>query len=57
MTELRDLELPGVSNCCSAKVYEGGWCAACRDHCEAVPEDEEDEISPKSDALGGKKKA
>ena len=39
MTELRDLELEGVSNCCSAKVYEGGWCADCKDHCEAVSEE------------------
>lgn len=51
MTTLQDLELKGVSNCCSAKVYEPGTCSDCKEPCEAV--DEEDEISPKDDALGG----
>ncbi len=39
-TELYDYEEKGVSNCCSAKVLLG-VCAECKEHCEAVDEDEE----------------
>lgn len=43
--ELSDFFEGGVfSNCCGARVMMGDICADCKEHCEAVKEDEEDEI-------------
>ncbi len=37
-TILSDLTLPGISNCCGAKVYIPDICSDCKEHCEAVSE-------------------
>ena len=29
-----------LSDCCQARVLQGGICADCREHCESVPEKE-----------------
>jgi hypothetical protein len=43
--EYYDMFEGGVfSNCCGARVMMGDICADCKEHCEAVKEDEEDEI-------------
>lgn len=41
-TELRDMQEDGESSCCGAAVYIG-ICSDCKEHCEAVDDDEEDE--------------
>lgn len=38
--ELSDLFVKGESNCCGAKVYEGGRCSKCLDGCGIVTEAE-----------------
>ena len=39
-TSLEDLREEGGSNCCGATVYNG-MCAECKEHCEAVPDEED----------------
>ena len=39
-TEISDLFVKGESNCCGAKVYEGGRCSRCLDGCGIVTEAE-----------------
>lgn len=41
-TSLMDMEEDGSSNCCGAKVYMG-ICADCKEHCEAVADDDDDD--------------
>ena len=38
--EYNDLFEEGSSNCCGAKVYLPGICSDCKEHCEAVAEEE-----------------
>lgn len=39
-TEISDLFVKGISNCCDAKVYEGGRCSKCLDNCGIVTEED-----------------
>ena len=41
---LNDMIVIGMmSNCCSARIYEPDICKACKEHCEAIKEDEDKE--------------
>lgn len=47
-TERGDLfENETSSNCCGAKVYAGGLCKDCGEHCEAIAD--EDELPEQTD--------
>lgn len=35
-TEIYDITVDGVSDCCSAKVYVNGFCADCGEHTVAI---------------------
>ncbi len=39
-TELMDMQEDGESSCCGAAVYMG-MCADCKEHCDAVSDDED----------------
>lgn len=44
-TSIHDLK-DGSSSCCGAPVYMGGICSDCKEHCDYV-EDEDEEENPK----------
>lgn len=42
-TSLMDMQEDGQSSCCGAKVYMG-ICADCKEHCDAVGDEDEDTV-------------
>lgn len=38
---LNDAIIPGISHCCSARVYQPDICKACGEHCEVIQEENE----------------
>jgi hypothetical protein len=42
MTTIQDLTAKGLSSCCSSKVSITGVCFECKEHCDAIDENEED---------------